>query len=647
MADALHPLLQRQLRRLQLAADTAPTLSAWTQLVERVHCAYQEFDQERYMLDRSQDLASHELMSLNNALRTSQARLTSLVSLSSDWIWEQDATLQFNYVSDESRGSSGVDLSLLLGAALTDTSRFIVADEVRHAYLAAMASRAPFRDLTFGLRMQGSGELHFRLSGEPLFGAKQSLLGYRGVGADVTQSVMAERQLHHMARFDSLTGLANRTQFIERLNLALARAARAARSFAVLFIDLDRFKAVNDSLGHAAGDELLRTMAHRLTQLIRGADLVARLGGDEFVVLIEDIDDPTALRPLLQRLLGAIAEPITHQQRRFQVNGSVGISVYPSDGEDADSLLKNADAAMYLAKTRGRNNFQFYTVQLASKAFNQFTLEADLRQAVQRQELQLYFQPKVNLTTGALSGLEALLRWRHPTRGLLAPGEFIELAEESGLIVPIGKWVMGAACQQIRAWIDSGHQVPRCAINLSMRQFADEALEADLHAALSSYALPAEALEVEITESTMMTDSVRTERVMRRLHSMGIRISIDDFGTGYSSLAYLKRFPAQVLKVDRSFISDLPGDLDDAAITQAVIAMAHQLGLSVVAEGVETDEQLQLLRSMGCDEAQGYLLGRPVPADELTTRLRPGPRTAYRQTLAPLAPDTTLMDYAP
>ncbi len=634
MADALHPLLKRQLHRLKLSADAAPDAPAWPRLIERVNRAYQDFDQERYLLERSQDLASQELMGLNDALRTSQARLTSLVSLSSDWIWEQDATLRFTYVSAQSSGSGPVDLSLLLGAALTDTARIVASGEVAAGYAAAMAAQAAFRELTFSApAAPGGSEFHFRLSGEPVFGPQRKLLGYRGVGTDVTHAVSVERQLQHMARFDALTGLANRTQFNERLHLAMVRARRSLHRFALLFLDLDRFKAINDSLGHAAGDELLCTMATRLSQLVRGADLVARLGGDEFVVLIEDIDDAPSLRPLVERLLQSISEPMTLQQRRFQVSGSVGISVFPDDGDDADTLLKNADAAMYLAKSRGRNNYQFYTVQLASQAFNQFTLEADLRLAVQRGELTLYFQPKVRVDSGELSGLEALLRWRHPTRGLLAPGEFIALAEETGLIVPIGRWVMLAACRQIRGWRDAGLQVPCCAINLSVRQFVNETLEADLCHALGTYGLPPQALEVEITESTLMTDSRRAERVMRKLHELGIRISIDDFGTGYSSLSYLKRFPAQVLKIDRSFIGDLPDDRDNAAITEAVIAMAHRLGLTVVAEGVETPAQLAFLRELGCDEAQGYLFGRPVPAESLLERLE---RPTSRTDVAPL-----------
>ena len=532
MADTPHPLLQRQLQRLKLSADAPPDARTWSQLLERVNRAYHEADQERYLLERSQDLASHELITLNNALRTSQARLTSLVSLSSDWIWEQDDEQRFTYVSDASRGAGDVDLSLLLGSTLGDTPRFSAAREVASAYRAAIESQDAFRDLTFGMTLHDGREFHFRVSGEPVLGPRRKLLGYRGVGTDVTRAVTAERQLRYMARYDSLTGLANRTQFGERLSLALARGARSARSFALLFVDLDRFKAINDSLGHAAGDELLRTMAARLSQQVRGVDLVARLGGDEFVVLVEEVGDVAALRVLAERLLASIGEPLTLLQRRFQVSGSVGVSVYPCDGEDADTLLKNADAAMYQAKNRGRNNVQFYTVQLASQAFNQFTLEADLRLAVQRDELALVFQPKVRIDDGALAGLEALLRWHHPTRGLLSPGEFIALAEESGLIVPIGRWVMEAACRQIRDWHDAGLAVPRCAINLSMRQFAGETLEDDLRHALGSQGLAPEALEIEITESTLMTDAVRAERVMRRLHGMGVRISIDDFGTG-------------------------------------------------------------------------------------------------------------------
>jgi diguanylate cyclase (GGDEF)-like protein len=388
----------------------------------------------------------------------------------------------------------------------------------------------------------------------------------------------------------------------------------------VCFIDLDRFKTINDTLGHEAGDELLQAMAPRLQGALRQTDMVARLGGDEFVVMLDGGAEGGDLAAVGQKLLMAVAAPLVLQGCTFLVTCSIGIARYPADGQDSATLLKHADVAMYQAKDSGKNNIRFYTAELADLAARQFELEAELRLALVRDELVLHFQPKVAVGTGAVLGLEALVRWHHPTRGLVPPGEFIPLAEERGLIMPLGRWVVQQACRQVRDWRDAGLQAPPVAVNLSARQFADEGLVDHLIATMATYGVTSADLEVELTESVLMADPDRANEVLGRLHRMGVRIAIDDFGTGYSSLSYLKRFPAETVKIDRSFISGLPGDGDDAAITQAVIAMAHSLGLQVVAEGVETHEQLAALQRLGCDEAQGYLLGRPVAAAD-TARL--------------------------
>ena len=633
----LHPLLQRQLRRLGLSAETAEP--AWTLLLERVGRAYHEAEQDRYLLERSQDIASREMSDLYHALQAerdllesrvkertealqiSQGRLSSLVSLSSDWIWEQDAELRFTYLSEGLKHATGVDPAGLLGQRrqldkVADLPADVVAEHERR-----LAERLPFRDLVYCIESRAGHGAYINVSGEPIFDAEGQFKGYRGVGRDVTHQRLAEQQVLKLARYDALTNLPNRNMFIDELERTLARSRRSGDGFALFFIDLDRFKNINDSLGHGAGDRLLQVMATRLRELLRDSDLVARLGGDEFVVLLEGGTEPSALAGVARKALAAIAEPVLIDDRSFQVTGSVGISLYPQDGCDAATLLKHADAAMYLAKDCGKNNFQFYTAQLAAQSAQQFALESDLRAALQRDELQLHYQPKVRLADGAMIGMEALLRWMHPQRGLLAPGAFISLAEDSGLILPIGLWVLGAACRQIRAWRDTGLHVPRCAINLSARQFVTDTLVEDVARALAAHGLEAGALEVEITESVLMADPQRANRTLLGLHELGVRIAIDDFGTGYSSLAYLKRFPAQTVKIDRSFVSGLPDDRDDAAITQAVIAMAHSLGLEVVAEGVETQAQLEHLRGLGCDEAQGYLIGRPMAAALLQQRL--------------------------
>jgi diguanylate cyclase (GGDEF)-like protein/PAS domain S-box-containing protein len=640
MSGELHPLLHRQMRRLGLEAGAqAPTPAAWAQLLDRVSRAYREAEQDRYLLERSQDIASREMSELydalqaerdllesrvrerTDALQLSQGRLSSLVSLSSDWIWEQDADLRFSYLSEGLRQATGVDPASLLGKRRLLDGIYDVPPDVVADYERRITARLPFRDLCYCLGASSGRGVYISVSGEPIFDADGQFKGYRGVGRDVTHQRLAEQQVLRLARYDGLTGLPNRNMFIDELERTLARARRSGQAFALFFIDLDRFKNINDSLGHGAGDQLLKVMATRLRELLRDSDLVARLGGDEFVVLLEGSVEAPALAHVARKALRVIAEATLIEGRSFQITGSIGISMYPQDGADAGALLKNADAAMYLAKNQGKNNYQFYTAQLAAHSAQQYALEADLRAALQRDELQLYYQPKVTLAQGEMVGMEALLRWRHPQRGLLAPGAFIALAEDSGLIVPIGHWVLDAACRQVRAWRDAGLRVPRCAINLSARQFDTDALVDDVLRALAEHGLQADALEVEITESVLMADPQRANRTLLGLRALGVHISIDDFGTGYSSLAYLKRFPAQTVKIDRSFISGLPQDRDDAAITQAVIAMAHSLGIAVVAEGVETQEQLDFLRRLNCDEAQGYFIGRPMPAAQLLARL--------------------------
>ena len=639
----LHGLLQRQLRRLNLDAATPPAAEGWAALLDRVSRAYQESDQDRYLMERSQELSSREMTELSQALRrerdslesrvlertealrVSEARLASLVSLSADWIWEQDAEMRITYLTDGVRSATGLEPADLLGRRRQDFSAFDAEPQALADYEARLAAHQPFRDFIYATRRQDGSTRHLRISGEPIFDAEGRFIGYRGVGSDITVATAAARQVEQLARFDSLTGLPNRAMFIDELERAIARARRADGAFALCFIDLDRFKNINDSLGHAAGDELLKLMARRLRALLRETDLVARLGGDEFVVLLEGGAEPGPLAQVGQKMLAAIAEPLTLHERSYQVSGSIGIALYPADGADAATLLKHADAAMYLAKQQGKNNVQFYTGALADAVARQFALEADLRLAIDRGELVLHYQPKIDIASGGMLGIEALVRWQHPVRGLVPPGDFIPLAEERGLIVPLGRWVIDAACRQLREWLDAGLDVPRCAVNLSAHQLGSLGLIDDIRSALARHRLGPDALEVELTESVLMADPERANGMLQQLHAMGVRISIDDFGTGYSSLAYLKRFPAQTLKIDRSFIRGLPADNDDAAITKAVVAMAHGLGLQVVAEGVETADQLAMLRRLGCDEAQGFHLHRPMTAETLAALLQPGP----------------------
>ncbi|MDP9109715.1 MAG: EAL domain-containing protein, partial [Pseudomonadota bacterium] len=432
----------------------------------------------------------------------------------------------------------------------------------------------------------------------------------------------ADERILRLAHSDELTGLPNRARFLQDLTHALARAARSGKQVGLLFMDLDRFKNINDTLGHDAGDRVLCEVARRLREVVRDADLVARLGGDEFVVVAENCSGTAALTGIAQKLLDRIAQSIDIDKQQFHLSASIGISVYPDDGKDIHALIKNADVAMYRVKETGRNGYQFYAEQMSAGSLERMVLESGLRHAIEQQQLVLHYQPKLDLLTGQVTGVEALVRWQHPDMGLLGPIKFISLAEETGLIVPMGRWVLQAACRQIQQWQILGIRPPRVAVNLSARQFRHEKLYDDVDTALREHGLTPEALELEVTESLVMDNPEHAVTLLNRFKAAGLHLAMDDFGTGYSSLGNLKRFPFDSVKVDRSFVRDLAFDPNDAAISRAIIAMAHALRLRVVAEGVETVAQLDFLREHGCDEIQGYYFARPMSAEALTEFLR-------------------------
>jgi len=448
------------------------------------------------------------------------------------------------------------------------------------------------------------------------------------IGSEIGQYIVrtqAEEAVKFMAMHDALTGLPNRLMFNERLARAIAQARRYSRSLAVLFVDLDRFKVINDTLGHEAGDSLLKEAAQRLTDNLRAEDSVARLGGDEFVVLLSEVADPLYVGAVSRKLIDALAAPFTIGGREYCITASIGVSAFPEDGTDPATLLKNADIAMYRAKERGKNCFEFYSAQITAGSLERLGLESGLRRALDREEeLTLYYQPQIEVCTGRIVGMEALVRWEHPELGLLPPARFIKLAEETGLIVPLGEWVLQMACRAHRQWQRMRLAPARIAVNLSPRQFLHAGLFNDTLRALKETKCSGKYLELEITESMVMHDPAGAVVLIKELKALGVRIAMDDFGTGYSSLAYLRRFPIDSLKVDRSFIADVPNDAGNVAITQAIIAMARTLHLTVIAEGVETAAQFNFLRSRGCDEVQGYYFSPPVPFDEATLLLQQG-----------------------
>jgi diguanylate cyclase (GGDEF)-like protein/PAS domain S-box-containing protein len=446
---------------------------------------------------------------------------------------------------------------------------------------------------------------------------------YSTVVEDISRRKQVEGELLHMANHDVLTSLPNRSLLLDRISQAIAYANRSGEQVAVLLIDLDRFKNINDSLGHDVGDKMITAIARKLIAQVRDVDTVARLGGDEFVILLTDVAHEDAVATLAQQVLEALAQPLTIQGHELYPAGSIGISLYPKDGADSQTLLKNADTAMYRAKDAGRNNFQFYARAMNARALDRLKLEGALRNALLRNEFVLHYQPQMDIASGSIIGVEALLRWQPPGEEMIYPADFIPIAEETGLIVAIGEWVLRTACLQQKAWGRGGLSAPlRVAVNLSARQFKQQDIVKMVSRALEESGCDAQFLELEITESIVMDSPEAAAATLQKLSDMGVHLSIDDFGTGYSSLAYLKRFPIHSLKIDRSFVRDITTDADDAAIAKAVIALAHSMKLRVIAEGVETPEQLEFLREQQCDQMQGYYLSRPLPARQLESLVR-------------------------
>ena len=458
--------------------------------------------------------------------------------------------------------------------------------------------------------------------------------------AEIAERVQAQARLHHIAHHDALTGLPNRILFVERLKQVLSRAQWHKRSVAVLFIDLDRFKLVNDTLGHEAGDQLLRMASERLQACLRDGDTLARFGGDEFAAFLDDIASPEDVPPIINEFLAALAKFFTIDEHEFSISGSIGISLFANDGEDTKTLMKNADTAMYRAKQMGGNAYQFYRTDMNELALQRVEKETALRRALERKEFVLHYQPQFDLSNGSVVGFEGLIRWQRPGVGLVPPLEFIPLLEETGLILPVSEWVLHTACGQHQAWVNAMPISVRIAVNISGRQFDGEFVEMVKRVYQASCMDPL-GLELEITESILMKDSQQAIDVLNQMDALGVRFAVDNFGTGYSSLSYLKRFPIDVLKIDPSFIQDVKNNADDAAIVCAIITMARSLGIKSLADGVETREQLEFLQAQGCDLAQGNFFSIPLPAEEVTALLQ-SKHVFYDPQVVPLGKAKTL-----
>ena len=556
------------------------------------------------------------------ALRRSEERFRSLTELSSDWYWEQDEALRFTYVSPGFEERSKHDPALVLGKRRWDFDNVIPETGTWEDHRKLLEARKPFRDFEqITVRADGT-RVHISSSGEPVYDEAGGFRGYRGVSSNISVRKAAEERLEQLAQFDAVTGLANRNLLRERLEHAIVQSRRRRRGAGALYVDLDGFKLVNDTHGHHVGDELLRHVGRRLQDCVRRDDTVSRLGGDEFAVVIADLARPDDAALVAQKFLDAFSAPFDLGGRETFITASIGVATFPNDGASAEALLKCADIAMYRAKESSRNAFCFYTAELNARAASKLQLNSDLRRALERGEFQLHYQPKVRLENGQMIGMEALLRWQHAGRGMVAPLEFIPALEDSGLIVPVGDWVIAEACRQLAAWSRAGLQPMPVAINLSARQFRRRDLDRVIKDVLVEHALSPAMLELEITESSLMDDPQDAIRQLEALREAGLRISVDDFGTGYSSLAYLTRLPVSTLKIDRAFVNAAITEPGSAAIVRMVIDMARRLSFDVVAEGIESEQHVAFLTQHGCEQGQGYHFGKPVSAAAMAPRLK-------------------------
>lgn len=633
----------REIRKLPMGQHTPVLMVTGLEDIESIHHAFEAGATDfvtkpinwvmlayrvRYMLRASQAFFK---------LKKSQEHLAKAQSMAQLGHWELIprsgkilCSAEFSRILGLPSLEAEVDYQVLFDPILGEEK-----EQIRMTIDRALKEKTPY-SVNYRILLPDGRERAILNQGEVVFDEELNESLVTGIIQDVTTSKLAEEQIRYLAYYDGLTGLANRALFNDRLNKSLAAGIRNNRPMALLFLDLDRFKRINDTLGHHVGDLLLKTVAERLNHCVRDTDSVARigidesnacvsrLGGDEFTILLSEIAHPEDAAKVAQRIIEAIPQPMNLADQEVFVTTSIGISVFPIDGRDPETLIKNADTAMYHAKENGRNNFQFYMDSLTVSATDRLGIENDIRKSLSRGDFQLYYQPQVDILSGEILSAEALIRWLHPVRGMVSPVEFISIAEDTGLIVPISKCVLKMACEQSKEWQSAGLKPVRIAVNLSSRHFGQQKIVETVREVLSASRLDPQFLEVELTESALMENKEDARVVLQHLKDLGLTIAIDDFGTGYSSLSYLKNFPIDTLKVDRSFVRDIHSDPNDAAIIRAIVAMALELELNVIAEGVESLEQLEFLRKLGCKQVQGFFFSRPLPAHEFAELLRKG-----------------------
>ena len=544
-----------------------------------------------------------------DAIHASDQTFRALVQQSQDIITVHDEHGQTLYESPSAARILGHPSGALLGRIPFASIHPKDVKRVRAEFQRLLQGEGTAQPIEFRFRHAHGHWIHLEALGSNLL--EHAIRGVVLTSRDVTERKQAEARANYVAHHDSLTGLPNRLLMQDRLHQAITQARRSGGQVALMFIDLDRFKLVNDSFGHLIGDTLLKQVAARLSHCLRDTDTVARLGGDEFTIMLPDVDSPQGAGEVAERILADLAQPFKESEQELYVSASIGISLFPRDGAVPEELVKHADTAMYSAKDSGRNSYCYFTQGLNLEVREKVMMESGLRRAIARGELRLFYQPKIDLSSGRVIGAESLVRWQHPTLGLVSPAKFIPVAEESGLIVPLGEWVLHAACEQLRRWQLEGHEL-QVGINVSARQFRQRNLAELVLRAMADSHIDPRFVEIEVTESAIMNDAQSSIATLEAMKAHGISISIDDFGTGYSSLSYLKRLPLDILKIDQSFVRDITTDHNDAAIVRAIIGLARSLGKKVIAEGVEDDNQLSFLNAYGCNYGQGYLFGKPL-----------------------------------